>query len=298
MSRARRSSAGAMLARSLQEQEQRSHAVVDIAQRRSPTSAIHRGIDEDGKPFIRLTFPRPKQVDQVIDVSFLVNLPNLTEPFLVAVKRRLDALRSVRSREGVRYNLRSGLCAFLQAQHPLATLADLDEQVLNAYVRWQQSPAATLGDEVLGSTSCAIKIVQGRLLLLTLLDFPLWKNLASQAISNYPRNTHPSSKKHRTPIPILPRADLERILAVSLEEIAGIDHRLAEGKRMLTEGQRLLDADACIGRKDLVSSMPLTLALLHTRWPKGLPSYKEIEEADSVLASAVRYGAACGLALQ
>jgi hypothetical protein len=81
---ARRRNAGVERALKVKELEVQDN-VITLHQQRSLSIDEKRGVNEEGIPYLWLVIPMPQQDDMILDISFLLALPNLTEPFSTAL---------------------------------------------------------------------------------------------------------------------------------------------------------------------------------------------------------------------
>jgi hypothetical protein len=285
--RGRPRSAGHALAIVASERREIAKKVVDLSQRHSLGNSIQRG-SKNGKRYICLTFARPNRKDHVLDVSFLLDLPNLTEPFLAGLRARCAELLSERSRVHDCNELALGLCTYLKTYHPTARLKDLRDDVLTSFVKWQDSPAASrVGLAALATGTSHGRVQVGMRMLEALRDIPPWSLDAADVLAEYPRNTHPGRHFQVTPHATLPSAELEQILYAAIVEINAIRARLDEGERLLAEGQILLAAGAGQSSREYRASPALILAALVGLSPTVLPAHETLRASNPDLLNAI-----------
>jgi hypothetical protein len=245
-------------------------------------SAVERGVTDYSKPYLYLTFPREKQADQVLDVSFLFFLPNLEKPFLEGIRRYLSKLLPA-TRYTFLYSLRNGFVNYLKRHHRLAGLLDLDRSKLRSYLLWQDSTGASAnGERALSQSTSIQRISAGRIVLEALRHDANWGIAASFVLKNYPKNTHKGSLENSTPRAILSRETLESIHHAALTEIEEIRARLAEGEQLLEQGKASLTA----GQWDY-SQFTIALAAMVERYPGVFPAGKQVLKDDHQLGRAV-----------
>lgn len=282
-------SAAQQLAESAQRSEARTETVVNLSERRSPSGSVVRGKAEDGQPYLHLTFPMGNQADQVLNVSFLLSLPNLQAPFLEGVRRYCSTLGPQTRYTFVR-SLQNGFAEYLKRHYPLAGFPDLDRSTLWSYVRWQDSAAAKAkGETPLSQATCMKRVGAARMTLEALRKDPNWAMPACQVLKYYPRNTHKGSIEYSLPRTILSRDTIEAIHRAALKEIDEIEARLAEGVRLINEGNVSLEK----GEQDY-SKIGIALAAMVKRYPEKFPSGEQIVKDDRRLSRAVYSGSGLG----
>lgn len=291
-------SAGAAIAKAAMQRAAKAREVVDLTERKSATHMVNRGVDKGGKPYLSISFPLLKgRPDQVLNLSLLLDLPNLTEPLLSAIIRRCEKIRTAPGRRTAVGGLVSGLATFLRAHRPSASLAQLDKETLTAYVRWQDSPAARAkrvgqrGQGCLTQSMCRNKVREGGRVLDILRSVPRYQVEAEETLKAYPKNTHKcTAGSPDNPTEILPAGILETILWAARSEISELRDRLDEGDRLLAEGRMQLQAFRVAGTTprciDYDKSAALRLATLVERWPGVFPMHHTVRREFPALDAA------------
>jgi len=277
-----RHSAGQALAASVEGVSEQAKTVVNLSERKSVSGSIKRGATDDGDPYLFLTFPIQGQADQVLNVSFLLVLQNLKEPFLEGVRRHCSKI-SPATRDTFAYAFRNGFVAYLKRHNPAADFSNLDHTMLWAYVRWQDSPSAAKGGNRPLSQGTSLKrIWAARMVFEGLRKDAVWGIPAIAVLKNYPRNTHKGYLEHSSPRTILSREVLESIHRAALTEIEEIRARMEEGARLLEEGNSLLAK----GHRDY-SQVAVALAAMAERYPETFPRGEQILKDDRQLGRAI-----------
>ncbi|MBS1866804.1 MAG: hypothetical protein JSS69_12895 [Acidobacteria bacterium] len=229
-----------------------------------------------------MTFPISNQADQILNVSYLLSLPNLEEPLLEGVRRYSSKLVPATRHTFIRA-LRNGFVEYLKQQNPSTGLSDVDTNMLWSYVRWQDSPRATAkGERTLSPATSMKRIGAVRMVMESLRNDSTWGIAVSLVLKNFPRNTHKGSLEHQVPRAILSRDDLEAIHCASLIEIEEIRARMQEGVRLLDQG----NASLANGERDY-SQLAIALAAMVERYPRVFPSGQQILKDDRQLGRAI-----------
>lgn len=180
---------------------------------------VERKSSENGHDRLRIVFRRAKGEDQIFDLTALIKLPNLLEPFLDGLKDYLTKI-SPRSRNAQVYGFMKGIVAYLLFAKPDATLADLDDQLLSAYVDWQNSVEASVKKEIaLGANTARTAIGAFCRVVRAAAKQPRWSREASKLLNSLPRNSVRDHREATNPREILPFKDLLAIHQAALSEI-------------------------------------------------------------------------------
>lgn len=280
-----RHSAALRLASGLQENRATSGKVTNLGEQRSISNRVEHGVDGDGNKYLHLIFRRDKRPNQVIDASFLLGLPYLAEPFAEGLRDHLDGLVAQSRYSYVRL-VRSGFVKFLMRHQPLARLEDIDRAMLIAYVKWQDSPAASAeGTSALSATTCIHQLGNSRSMLQALQKYPRWGATATRILDDFPQKTHKGARALVQPRATLQREVLGAIYEAALQEIEEIRERLDEGERLLAEGRNLLDS-GCRNYELL----PVALAAMVERYPGLFPDGEQLAKEAPELSKCVYVG--------
>jgi len=246
---------------------------------------IERG-EDNGVPFLRAVFPRIGWAEpQIIDLTYLLDLPHLADPFAEAFSEAY-AIRASKTRSLASVALRTGFCAYLM-QNNLASagLADLTTERLNGFVKWlnQIDPAS-------GHARWAVRSRQGYLVVVRILVSWLarrapWTHQMPKDLC-VPMFCWPGAKRQSKPTPVLTDDELHAVYRACFREVLETRKHVTEGIRLMTE--------ACHG----VPSRPKTyrdyadlgtcLAALAQAFPDTVPSYDRIREEYPFLFGAIR----------
>ena len=244
---------------------------------------IERGKD-NGVPFLRAVFPGLGWAEpQVIDLSYLLDVPHLAGPFSEAFSEAY-AIRASKTRILASVALRT-VCAYL-LQNNLASirLEDLTTARLNGFVKWlnQIDPAS-------GHARWAVRSRQGYLVVVRILISWLarrapWTQQMPKDLC-VPMFCWPGAKRQSKPTPVLTDDDLRAVYRACLTEAL-------ETRKQVTERiERMKEAS------DRVPTRPKTyrdytdlgtcLAALAQAFPDTVPSYDRIREEDPFLFGAI-----------
>lgn len=252
--------------------------VKEICSRRSSSPKIVISSSHD---YLCLAFPLPNTTDQAVNVTFLLKLPNLLEPLLMATQRAmLDQAQAFR--HVIALNLKCGLCAFLSAHHPQASLLDLDDELFQRYILWQSSPSASSSQvKPPGLQTCRSRVDAGRRILRALQLFPAWHEVAKRILSAYPPNPYKNAESFSKPRDVIDQAVLKRIRQAALMEIEEIKLRFDTGDRLLEEGRKKHDS----GLKDY-SDFSMALAAFSDIYRNQPPQLADIKKENWELYAA------------
>ena len=206
---------------------------VDIDQARAEVGRrIEKGA-EQGTPFLRVVVPTPREPkpEQVIDLSFLYALPNLTDTLADAFLDWTATTQRTASRGGEAAHLRVGLVAFLVETGRTATTPEgLTTELANAFIGWLNEKR-TGRDEPLQENSRAKLFGTLRRLIKHLRQLPKWSGRIPRDL--YIRDS-PWPMRHlkRKATEILESEDLRRLLSACTDEVTSTIHRIEEGRRL------------------------------------------------------------------
>lgn len=192
---------------------------------------IEKGADH-GKPFLRVVVPTPRapKPEQVIDLSFLYALPNLTDALAEAFLDWTATTQRSASRGGEAAHLRVGLVAFLVETGRPATAPDgLTTELANAFIGWLNEKR-TGRNKPLQENSRAKLFGTLRRLIKHLRRLPKWSGRIPRDL--YIRHS-PWPMRHlkRKSTEILASEDLRRLLSACAEEVTAAIQRIEEGWR-------------------------------------------------------------------
>lgn len=291
----RRPSAAELMVLQARAMSEVAQSTTKISNRKSLTHSINRGMDERGRAFLSLSIPMGNgKVDQVLDLTFLLGLPNLSDPFLYAIPRRLKQLSST-TRTGHLEKIATGLSAFLIAYYPAASIDDLDEGLFASYIKWQESPDARRKKwkgrvgVPLAPVNCRMKIDAARGVLSILRRSPDYQRAAEAALEKFPKLSSRGIRDTREPTEILPKGTLEAILSAARAEVSELAERMDEGDRLLAAGQHELAVARTSGpiTARTYSSTASKLAILVEMWPGAFPTKRELQGQDAAFARAL-----------
>ena len=246
---------------------------------------IERG-EDNGVAFLRAVFPRLGWAEpQVIDLSYLVNLPHLAGPFSEAFSEAY-AIRASKTRILASVALRTGFCAYLlQNNLPSVRLTDLTTARLNGFVKWlnQIDPAS-------GHARWAVRSRQGYLVVVRILVSWLarrapWTHQMPKDLC-VPMFCWPGAKRQSKPTPVLTDDELRAVYRACLGEVLETRKHVTEGTRLMTEAYHRVPSRPKTYRD--YADLGSCLAALAQAFPDTVPSYGRVREEYPFLFGAIR----------
>lgn len=247
-----------------------------------PTTGLPKIVrtSKDGAEKVVLHFYEKMQAVQKIDVSKILELPNLGEPLLAGLRLHLHAV-APSSRPTVVCTFWHGFYRFAMRKDRFLRLEDLDDAIFIEYVKWQKSPdAAAKPGTLLGNQSIRQRIGLIRRVFYHLSRIQPWAEEAKRALSEIPRNTQGIDDSR--PVEVLP---LDQILAIqhaARKEVAEIEERIKAGAAILEAGKR----KRLQGSKDFRSA-DVALAAMVEMYPEDFPKADQANDLPEELFAAV-----------
>jgi hypothetical protein len=230
---------------------------------------LHRVRIERYRATTRAIFPL-EYGDQVIDLTYFRQLPNLEKPLTEAFKIWGTANRP-NTRMEIARDLKRGFAKFLSTAYPDVSLQGLDTTVLTAFIKWIDEKISAKTGKSTSPNYRRKNITAIRVLLTALIGHREWGKDVEVVLIAFPERTHLHAQQRTVPRERLTREHLEAIDAAAQREIHSIRTRLAEGKRLLAEGQEQIAQ----GNMDF-SNLAVMLAEISRRYPNALPNYKQL----------------------
>ncbi len=245
---------------------------------------IERGND-NRVPFLRAVFPRPGWAEpQVIDLSYLLDLPHLAGPFSEAFSEAY-ALRAWQTRSLASVALRN-VCAYL-LQNNLASirLADLTTARLNGFVKWlnQVDPAS-------GHARWAVRSRQGYLAVVRILVS--WLARRAPWMQEMPKDLcipmfcWPGAKRQSSPAPVLTDDELRAVYRASVTEVLETRKRVTEGVLLMEEARDRVPTRPNTYRD--YTDLGACLAALTQAFPDSVPNYGRVLQEYPFLFRAIK----------
>lgn len=254
--------------------------VVDLAEARKPRTRVVHGADEiTGAPFAKVYFTRHRSADQVVDVSFLLKLPNawagLAKGFCAWGATVNSRTRSVRAND-----LRNGVVAYLLSCDCAAiTLPQFaDESILNGFVTWLNRPDATRARKPLRHYTRAHRLGALSAIFRALADDREHQSVALSVLAVMPTKRWPGGSRKSTPTARLSREHLASIVRAAEVDVQKISARFLEGSRLLEQGK----ASLASGRRDY-ADLSTCLAAVADRYVTFVPDLTVIRAEDESL---------------
>ena len=231
---------------------------------------IHRTRVEIYPTKVLATFPL-KHGEQILDLTFLRQLPNLVDP-LAEGFRTWGSANSAGSRYEAARSLERGIVKFLSADYAGITLAEIDTTVLTAFLKWLDRGKTSLKSKATNPNYRRSTAGTFRVVLMALIGHPSWGKDVENVLVTFPQRTHPNASTKTVPRNRLTREHLEAIDAAAQREVIDIRKRIAEGQRLIEEG----NAKLAVGNRDF-SDLAIMLAEISKRYPNVLPDYKRLK---------------------
>lgn len=272
------------VATSVVQQVRTAAKITSLETERLARAGIIRAIDPvSGRHCLKVSFPRAQASPQEVDLSFLLELPHLTD-FLLEGFRLWAGNKSESSRTTWASQLRYGLVTFLIANCLQAIAPNsLDEVLFTAFIKWLDRPDAGGGKPLahssrrraLGAVTAAVEalIRDGR-----------WETVARRIAEALPKRSWPGIGRKGIPIERLARNHLAAINAAAEKEILEISARWHEGHRLLELGRQAVAAGSC-NYMDLC----VCLAAIEQRYQGIIGNLTAVYKDDRNLCDAVRY---------
>jgi hypothetical protein len=272
----RRRSVGASVA----EQARRKDAVLNNVTQLVMTR-LDSGIDKNGVPFLFAVFPsRSNEVPTSVDLSYLLDFPNLWELFASAFLV-WGAPVAHRSRIEVSGVLRRYFFSFLASTgFRQAEPYDIDDQFLGAFNRFLTEPRSNgqpLNPNTVGDALGAIRRVLGAL------DSGPWGTAAVSLAERVPPGPVGAGMKSDA-VDVISLDNVIAIVAAAEKELRELQARWERGRRMIGEGRDEL----AIGNRNF-RELSICLAAIDDAFPGVIPDLPEIYAHDQELGAAVQH---------
>jgi hypothetical protein len=205
-------------------------AIVDIDQARIVTGRrIEKGTDQ-GKPFLKVVLPTPGAIkpEQVIDLSFLYSVPNLTDALAEAFLDWTASTQRISTRGGEAGRLRLGFVTFLiDSGRAEITAEGLTTELAEAFIAWLDEKRSG-NNEPLGENSRAKLFGAFRRALRHLRKLPKWARRIPRDLY-LRRSPWPMRHLKMKATEIIASDDLRRLLSACAEEVTATIQRIEEG---------------------------------------------------------------------
>lgn len=272
------------IAESLFSQLQTQKTVVNLDAERHVRQKNSGGIEIDeaaGLLLIRF------QVGAELDLSFLLDIPNLARPFAEGFQAWGLDKRST-TRLANKSALKVGFAAFLASiERPNISIDDIDGPLLVTFVKWLNRPDAQNGKPwSLGTRSCCVKAF--RAVVNGFKSTQHWHAHARRLAGEIPENPWPGRARKGTPTERLERDHLEEILRAAELEIRRTVTMLDEGTKMLQDGRRRLPHIA--GRRSDYHDPSVCLATLDALFPGIVPDIPDVIAVNGGLRAVIEVG--------
>lgn len=247
---------------------------------------LERGYDQTHKAVYRLVLPTPGQVtpELAIDISFLLELPFLAEPFAEAL---LDhyGMRSFAPRTiTVAIDaLRQGFVSYMrEAALQESSLGDLDTRWANGFIKWLNAEKNLKARYSEGTRSKLLGIV--KTIFVSLRQSKKWSGAVSSTLY-IRKNPWPGYGRRGTPTRVLQAPELIEIYRSCVKEIFASISRFQECAILIEEArERLFD------QPDLATDfadLGITLCALKKRVNTRILMLDEIRVEDKALFYAI-----------
>ena len=154
---------------------------------------IHRTRVEIYPTKVLATFPL-KHGEQILDLTFRTQLPNLVDP-LAEGFRTWGSANSAGSRYEAARSLERGIVKFLSADYAGITLAEIDTTVLTAFLKWLDRGKTSLKSKATNPNYRRSTAGTFRVVLMALIGHPSWKGCRKRA--SYLSATHTPERKYK-----------------------------------------------------------------------------------------------------
>ena len=206
--------------------------IVDIDQARIETGRrIEKGTDH-GKPFLRVVLPTPGAIkpEQMIELSFLYSVPNLTDALAEAFLNWTATTQRTATRGGEAAHLRVGLVAFLvETGKAEITPEGLTTELAEAFIAWLDEKRSG-SNEPLQENSRAKLLGTLRRVIRHLRQLPRWAGRIPHDL--YVRcSPWPMRHLKMKATEIIASDDLRHLLSACAEEVTATIQRIEEGWR-------------------------------------------------------------------
>lgn len=251
---------------------------------------VFKGVGKDGKPQLLVSFPIANSTPQICDISRLLELTNLCEPFSQGFLRWGIGL-TPQTRKGARDNLLAYFLEYLLANHfHTIDLSNLGEHITAGFNRFLKE-FRTRYDEPLApqTRSAAMSTIH---CILGGLEGTPWESQALRIREIMPRMDKGRHTKIK-PTEVVTMDNLKAIVEACNIEVIKLANRFETGKKLLMQGQlELKTGEKPQGKR---ASLARCLAELDSMYPQVFPDLVTTVTKENIhLARAIKryYGAA------
>lgn len=261
--------------------ERPSAEVAEVA----PVAARVLRLKSSGVESMHLAFPSPTADSDRIDVSYLLRVPSLAEPFADALLRKL-AGDSKESRHSLTKWLRLGFFRYLKEKElEEVTLNDLGAPFFKDYIRWldrinPKTKAAYWSQRTKTSYLLALRIT-----INALKGLPKWKARVQRDLSVPTHQWVGAGRRHK-PTPILSDEDLGLVYKTCLKEINETRSRVEVDLHLAAACKEQVPRDATSFRH--YPTRGVALAAMAELLPDRIPAYPELQKTNRPLLAAVK----------
>lgn len=243
--------------------------VINIKNAKPSLTRIDRG-NKDGKHFLNVIFPLQGGDPDVVNLSFLINFPNLIEPFSEAFRLWGSGL-AIGTRNNAAKFLRCKFMPFLaeNSRHSI-DIAQLDLAIWTGYVAYLNRNGKRGQPITQASRMGAYN--QIRCLLEALSTSSPWSVGAKKALTAMPVHAWPGYKRRNNPIEPLSDDQIEAIMVAAEHEIMDLQNRWEVSVSLLKEGRQRNELGGGDYRKDFARM----LDFLNSTYKGKLPPFHEL----------------------
>ncbi|PGH59446.1 hypothetical protein CRT60_00495 [Azospirillum palustre] len=246
---------------------------------------LHRGVGADGQAFLEVVFPTPGQrnPEQVLELGFLLDLPNLATPFSEAFLE-LVKTKGAPSRCRCRNWLHSGLVTYLRSHEPIHLgLDDIDTSLVNRYAAW-------LGRTVNGKAALSASLRSGYYrmflsLIRILRESERWKASLRNDLRP-PKQPWLSTSRRAKPTEILTDDRVQELYNACVSEVsATMEYVHSNRSALALTGP--LPPDRVYARAKFAKDFALCLRALGQYYPHVVPLCAAIRKEHTSLGNAL-----------
>lgn len=219
-----------------------------------------------------------------LDVSFLLDFPNLKELFaeafsIVGITRREISLSNIRR------SLNRGFLNYLRAIYLTKVFpSQITDEILIGFRQWlfAINESTPLARSSISNLICVVRTLTG------CINTGPWAKDALSIASRVPYQKIRASSKN-IPTEVLNYETLSKIIKKSEMEVLRIEERWSSGRELLSEGKKKLKALSGIRRNDMrdYADFSICLARLDELFPSTIPSLEVIRKRDANLYNAI-----------